>query len=348
MTALTVRSTVGFNVADAAVDHQVRAGHGGDVAIRWIGQDRADLDDPLDIDYSMLARRSSRFASALRCHGATAGTVVSTLLGRVPDLYVAALGTWKAGGVFAPLPTSLGPQPTADRLRLGRVGVAITSPTLFRRTLAPMLDRLPDLELVLICGASEDQTARSIMRPGAGPSVMSCGAFLCDGVDAFDVDATAANSPAVLHFSGDADDTPELVVHPHAPPLDVGLDLRAGETFWRTTDPVWATGVRDDVTAALRSGATSIVDEADFDAMRSLHILTHRHVDVLHISAEALRALHGAAHDRAPLAHPLRVVATDGGPLEPAVSRWAGTFFGTSVQEMHPGATPGSRRSTTR
>ena len=36
---------------------------------------------------------------------------------------------YAAGGVFAPLPTSWGPQPTADRLRLGRVGVAITSPT---------------------------------------------------------------------------------------------------------------------------------------------------------------------------------------------------------------------------
>ena len=129
MTVVAVGSGVGFNIADVAVDQHVRAGHGGDVAIRWIGRDRADLDDPLDIDYSMLARRSSRFAGALRRHGATAGTVVSTVLGRVPDLYVAALGTWKAGGVFVALPDSSEARSTADRLRLGRVGVAITSPT---------------------------------------------------------------------------------------------------------------------------------------------------------------------------------------------------------------------------
>lgn len=346
MTTLDIRSGVGYNIADVAVEHHVRAGHGGDVAIRWIGRDPADLDDPLDLDYSMLARRSSRFASALRRHGLTAGTVVSTVLGRVPDLYVAALGTWKAGGVFAALPTSGGPQATADQLRLGRVGVAITSPTLFRRTLAPMIDRLPDLELVLVCGASEDQTARSVTRSRAGPPVMSCGAFLCDGTDAFDIDTTAPHAPATLHFTGDPDGTPQFVVLPHAPVHDDDrFDLRAGETFWRTTDPVWVTGVNDDITAALRSGATSIVDEADFDAMRSLHILTHRHVDVLHTSADVLRTLHDAAHDRAPLAHPLRVVATDGEALEPAVARWAGAFLGTAVQEMHPDTTSAPRRS---
>jgi acetyl-CoA synthetase len=214
--------------------------------------------------------------------------------------------------------------------------VAITSPTLFRRTLAPILDDLPDLELVLICGASEDQSARSTMRPGAGPSVMSCGAFMCDGVDTFDVVTTDPGSPAIVHFTGDPDDTPGFVVHPHAPHHGgVRLDLRAGETFWSTTDPVWVTGVADDVTAALRAGGTSIVDEADFDPMRSLHILTHRHVDVLHTSAAVLRTLHAAARDRAPLAHPLRVVTTDGEQIEPAVARWAGTFLGTAVQEIH-------------
>jgi len=335
----------GFNIADAAVDRHVRAGHGNDVAIRWIGRDVSDLDDPLDISFSMLARRSNRFAGALRHHGIAAGTIVSTVLGRVPDLYVAALGTWKAGCVFAALPSSSASQPIADRLSLARAGVVITSPTLFRRVLAPIIDRVPDVELVLICGASEDQTARSRTRPGSGPRVMSCGAFLCDGIDAFDIDATDPGSPATLHFTGEANGSPEFVVHPHAPMHDrAGLDLRDGETFWSTTDPVWATGVADDVTAALSSGATSIVDEAEFDAMRSLHILAHRGVDVLHTSTAALQMLHGAAQDRGPLAHGLRIVATIAEPLDPGTSRWAETFFGTAVQEMRP-ATTSTRRS---
>jgi acetyl-CoA synthetase len=338
----TVRAGAEFNIADVAVDHHVRAGHGDDVAIRWIGRDRADLDDPLDITFSMLERRSSRFASALHRHGVAAGTVVSTVLGRVPDLYLAALGTWKAGCVFAALSDSSGPGPTADRLAGGRVGVVITSPTLFRRTLAPVLDRLPDLELVLICGASEDQTARSTIRPGSGPLVMSCGAFLCEGIDAFDVEAVDPDAPATLHFTGDPNGAPEFAVHPHAPARDAGLDLRAGETFWNTTDPVWVTGVADDLTAALGSGATSIVDEAEFDPMRSLHILANRDVDVLYTSAAALRLLHGAAPDHRPLAHPLRVVATIDEPLDPATSQWAAMFLGTAVRER-PTTTSTSR-----
>lgn len=341
----TIRAGAEFNIADVAVGHHVRAGRGDDVAIRWIGCDRADLDDPLDITFSKLERRSSRFASALHRSGVAAGTVVSTVLGRVPDLYLAALGAWKAGCLFTALSDSSGAGPTADRLGAGRVGVVITSPTLFRRTLAPMLDRLPDLELVLICGASEDQTERSTIRPGSGPRVMSCGAFLCEGIDAFEIEAVDPDAPATLHFTGDPNGEPEFVVHPHAPSHEAVLDLRAGETFWNTTDPVWVTGVADDVTAALGSGATSIVDEAEFDPMRSLHILAHRDVDVLYTSAAALRLLHGAAQDHRPLARPLRVVATIDEPLDPATSQWAAMFLGTAVQDHSNNTTIGTPRS---
>ena len=345
----TVGEGAGFNIADVAVDRHVRTGHGDDIAIRWIGRDRADLDDPLDITFSMLARRSSRFASALRRHDISAGTVVSTVLGRVPDLYVTALGTWKAGCVFAAVSAASGPEPAADRLRLGRARVVITSPTLFRRTLAPILDRLPDLETVLICGASEDQTARSAIRPGTGPLVMSCGAFLSDGADSFEVDATDPDSPATLHFTGGTDGTPECVVHPHARRHDGDtLDLRAGDTMWSTTDPVWATGVADDVTAALHCGATSIVDEAECDAPRALHILAHQDVDVLYASPATLRVLRDAAQDRGPLAHGPRVVAAIGEPLDAGTSEWAGRFFGTPVQKMSPAGTTASTGRTAR
>ena len=41
-------------------------------------------------------------------HGVTKSDRVFSLLGRVPELYIAALGTLKAGGVFSPLFSAFG------------------------------------------------------------------------------------------------------------------------------------------------------------------------------------------------------------------------------------------------
>lgn len=329
-------ASAAFNIADVAVEHHVRDGRGGDVALRWLGRDPADLDDPIDVTFSKLSLGSSRFASALRRHGIEPGSVVATILGRVPDLYIAALGAWKARCVFSALSAASQPQPAADRLRLGRVEVLVAAPTLYRRVVAPVLDQLPDLRLVLICGASEDQTARSSLGPGAGPSVMSCGAFLRDGVDSFDIEATDPDMLATLHFTGDPSSTPTAVVHPHRAATAQNrtrVDLRAGETFWRTTDPVWVTGFADDVTAALSAGATSILDEADFDATRALHILRHQHVDVLCTSAAVLRMLRDASPRGGPLPHGLRAVGTTGEPADTATAQWAASFLGAPAQD---------------
>jgi hypothetical protein len=47
---------------------------------------------------------------------------VFALAGRIPELYVAALGTLKAGAVFCPLFSAFGPEPIRQRLELGEGG----------------------------------------------------------------------------------------------------------------------------------------------------------------------------------------------------------------------------------
>ena len=164
----------GVNIADLALDRHVRAGRGDRVALRWIGRDPSDVDDPVDLTYAGLATRTNRFACALRRNGFGPGTGVASLTGRIPDLYVSALGALKAQCVFTPMFSAFGPDPIAQRLQLGRIRILVTTPMLYRRKVAGILDRLPDLELVLICGATEDQTAGSTTGVG-GPRVVSIG-----------------------------------------------------------------------------------------------------------------------------------------------------------------------------
>src|SRR6516165_849124 len=89
----------GLNIAYEAIDRHVKAGRGGKLALRWIGRD----DAVRDFTYATLGAQMNRFANTLARHGIKKGDRVFSLLGRVPELYIAALGTLKNGSVYSPL-----------------------------------------------------------------------------------------------------------------------------------------------------------------------------------------------------------------------------------------------------
>jgi acetyl-CoA synthetase len=331
----------GVNIADVAVDRHVREGRGDHVALRWIGRYPQDVDDPVDLTYSMLESRTSRFACALRRDGFGPGTGVASLTGRIPDLYVTALGTLKAQCIFTPLFSAFGPEPIAQRLGLGRVKILVTTPLLYRRKVAGILDRLPDLELVLICGATEDQTAGRPSSNGVArrPRVESFGSFLCDADERFDTTPTDPETPALLHFTSGTTGTPKGAVHVHGAVVAhfatgrLVLDLHPEDVFWCTADPGWVTGTSYGIIAPLANGVTSIVDEAEFDAERWYRILERHGVDVFYTAPTAIRMLQRAGDELAAMydLSALRLVASVGEPLDAEGVRWCRRIFGVPV-----------------
>ncbi len=326
------------NIADLAVDRHVRNGHGDRVALRFLGREPTDVDEPVDITYASLARRTNRFADAMRRRGFDAGTGVATLAGRIPDLYVTALGTLKAHGVFTPLFSAFGPDPIAQRMNLGHIKILVTTPLLYRRKVAAMLDRLPHLELVLVCGSTEDEIGVRSNSNG-GPQVLSFGAFLTEGDDAFEMAPTDPETPALLHFTSGTTGQPKGAVHVHAAVIThhvtgrLVLDLREGDTFWCTADPGWVTGTSYGIIAPLTNGVTSIVDEAEFDSERWYRILERHAVDVFYTAPTAIRMLQRAGSDLAAardLSH-LRLVASVGEPLDAEAVHWCQREFGVPV-----------------
>jgi len=87
----------GLNIAHEAIDRHVKAGRGDKLALRWIGRD----DSIRDFTYATLGAAVNRFANVLTQYGIAKGDRVSSLLGRVPELYIGALGTLKNGSVFS-------------------------------------------------------------------------------------------------------------------------------------------------------------------------------------------------------------------------------------------------------
>ncbi len=326
------------NIADRIVDRHVREGRGDDIAFRWFAKDDSALDSPIDVTYARLARRTNRFASALRAHGVEPGDGVATLAGRIPELYVAALGTLKAGCVYSPLFSAFGPDPIAQRVAIGKIKVLVTTPLLFRRKLAPMLDRLPTVELVLVAGATEDDLNGRASRTSR-PKVMSYGTFMADGTDTTDPAPTTVETPALVHFTSGTTGTPKGAVHVHGAVVVhhwTGrgvLDLGPGDTYWCTADPGWVTGTSYGIIAPLANGVTSIVDEAEFDAERWYRILDEHDVDVLYTAPTAIRMLErlGAEVAEAHEFSSLRMVASVGEPLDAESVLWCRDVFDVPV-----------------
>ena len=88
-----------LNIAYEAVDRQVDDGHGDTIALRWKARDGKHK----DFSYADLKRETDRFGRLLHDLGVNPGDRVYSLLGRIPELYIAALGSLKAGAIFCPL-----------------------------------------------------------------------------------------------------------------------------------------------------------------------------------------------------------------------------------------------------
>lgn len=331
--------TPDLNIGRLATTRHVDAGRGAATAIRWFGRDDKTASHPIDITYEMLDHRSGRFAGGLQRHGIAPGAGVATVAGRIPELYVAALGTLKAGCVYSPLFSAFGPEPIAQRLAIGEIRVLVTTPVLFRRKVAKILDRLPELELVLIVGATEDFLADvRAVDTSHMPTIMSFGLFVAEGHDHFEAAPTPPDTSALLHFTSGTTGAPKGALHvhdaviAHAATANAVLDLGPDDVYWCTADPGWVTGTSYGIIAPLVTGATSIVDEADFDAQRWYHILTSQSVNVFYTAPTAIRMLQrvGSAPPPSELGA-LRLVASVGEPLDAESVVWARGVFGVPV-----------------
>ena len=113
----------GLNIAHEAVDRHAGGALADQLALRWLGRNGAKR----EFTYADLGRETNRFANALRGLGIGKGDLVAVLAGRIPELYVTALGTLKNRSVFSPLFSAFGPEPIRTRLELGNAKVLVTT-----------------------------------------------------------------------------------------------------------------------------------------------------------------------------------------------------------------------------
>ena len=307
----------GLNIAHEAVDRHTAGLHGNRLALRWISR----TGERRDFTYDDLRGATSRMANVLMTLGVKKGDVVATLAGRIPGLYIAALGALKLGSVYTPLFSAFGPDPIVSRLTIARARVLVTTDTLYRKKVAPLRGRLPALEHVLL------------VRETSAPLPTGTRDFneLLDAAsDAFTIPPTDPQDLALLHFTSGTTGTPKGAMHVHEAVVAhhetarQALDFHAGDRFWCTADPGWVTGTSYGIIAPLTHGVTMVVDEADFDAERWYRIIQQERISVWYTAPTAIRMLMKAG---APLARrfdlgSLRFLGSVGEPLNPEAVVW--------------------------
>ena len=312
----------GLNIAHEAVERHVLAGRGGKLALRWIGRDERRQ----DFSYAALSSAVSRFANVLAERGVMKGDRVFSLLGRVPELYITALGTLKNGSVFSPLFSAFGPEPIKARMSIGAAKVLVTSEAFYRRKIEPWRKDLPGLEHVFLTECS----------PNPPADTTDLAAAMAASSDAFETIWTGPEDMALLHFTSGTTGRPKGAVHVHEAVVahnvtgQLALDLHKDDIFWCTADPGWVTGTSYGIISPLTNGATMIVDQAEFDAERWYRILQDEKVSVWYTAPTAIRMLMKAGADiakRFDLSH-LRLMASVGEPLNPEAVVWGVEAFG--------------------
>ncbi len=310
----------GLNIAYEAVDRHVANGHGGQQAMRWLGKDGARR----VLTYADLKEQTARFANALVAAGLKPGDRVYSLMGREPELYVAALGTLKAGMVFTPLFSAFGPEPIQTRMEIGEANAIVTTEALYKRKVSKVQGAIPSLRAVLIAGdtAPEGCVALGPAMAAASPD------FTCA--------PTAPEDMALIHFTSGTTGKPKGAVHVHQAVVNHAatgrnaLEMRPGRVYWCTADPGWVTGTSYGIIAPLVHRVTMIVDEAEFDLDRWYATLQNEGVQIWYTAPTAIRMMMRAGKDAAAGYDfsKLEFMGSVGEPLNPEGVVWGQQVFG--------------------
>ncbi len=314
------------------LDSQCHAGRADALALRWLGASGQRR----DVTYGQLLDHASRCATLLRELGLKPGETVAVMTGRRPETLLAALGIWRAGGVYCPLFADLGPDPLLARLSLGDARILLVGAAAYRRAAASIRALLPRLRHVLVLGDDIPPDCLDLRAAlaAASPSPTGSPADLAmAGMMHFTSGTTApaasgsAQPKAVIHDGG--------VVELMASTARFAFGLRAGEMLWCTGEPGWIPHTAYGLVAPLATGAAILLDEAPTTPMRCLSVLEDEPVAVWYTTPTIIRNLigGGAAPARSFRPCALRLAATVGEPLSGDAVVWGQQVLGIPFRD---------------
>lgn len=318
-----------LNIAHTCVDRHATGPRAHHVALRWLATSGARQ----EFTYADLSELSGRFANALNRLGVQPGDVMSSLLGRVPPLYIGMLGILKAGGVFSPLFSAFGPEPIRQRMVSGNSRVLLTTPKFFEEKIAPQRAEIPSLEFVIVVPEHPEDAVPD--------GTLNFWKFLESATAADPAMPRDAEDVALLHFTSGTTGKPKGALHVHGAIVAhhytgrFALDLHPEDVFWCTADPGWVTGTSYGIISPLSNGVTMLVDQNEFNTERWYKTLQDEKVTVWYTAPTAIRMLMKAGSE-IPKKYDLssvRFIASVGEPLNPEGVIWGQEALGLPIHD---------------
>lgn len=308
------------NLGRAIVDRHAGAGR---PALRWFGK----RGEARTYSFDELSRLTGQFANMLRARGVEPGDRVAGFLPRIPEMLIAMIGTWKAGGVYVPIFTGFGPDAVDFRVRHSGAKVLCTQ--------WEQRARLPEpfpagAGIITVAGPA-----------GVGPGDTDFWRAMGRQPEATEPADCRRDEPAVLLYTSGSTGPPKgvkiagnflVAIHPH---LVYGADLRPGDVFWPTGDPGWGYGLVCYM-GALALGVPVVCHEAAPTAEFCLAQLVERQVTNLATTPTLLRgvmALGASAARRESLR--LRCASSCGEPLNAEVVSFFRKHWGVTVMDQY-------------
>ncbi len=315
----------GINIAFEAIERHACSHLKNTVALRWIKKDNSVQ----DFTYNDLHHLTSKFANVLNTLGIQKGERVFSFTGRIPELYITALGTLKKTAVYCPLFSVFGPEPVWQRLSKGDAKILVTTRIQYEKKIMAIWDKLPALQYILLTDIEEH----------ISDNVLSFSKLMEASALEFIIPPTSPDDPALLHFTSGTTGMPKGALHVHNAVLThyitgkYVLDFHEGDSYWCTADPGWVTGTSYGIISPFVNGVTNIIDEEEFDAVRWYTILQNQKVNIWYTAPTAIRRLMRLTiqpREQFNLEN-LRLILSVGEPLNPEAVIWAQKTFGVPI-----------------
>ena len=321
----------GLNNAFEAIDAHVEKGKGAKKAMIWIGKNGEEE----TYTYSDLKLQSDKFGQVMRDLGMEKGDRVFIFMDRIPELYFAALGILKAGGIIAPLFSAFGPDPVRDRMEDAGASFLISTPEL-KQKIGDMLPDIKTLRKVIIVNKlnrsddplkGSDLSYEELMKKADGT--------------AFKLEPTTQYDFAIMHYTSGSTGKPKGVLHRHQAVVQQWLtgkwamDLKEGDTYFCTADPGWITGTSFGMMAPWTNGVKQVVYEGGFGAAKWYEIIQKYKVNVWYTAPTAIRLLMKAGEEvvkRYDLSS-LRFISSVGEPLNPEAVVWGNKNYKMPIHD---------------
>lgn len=304
------------------VAHEVCDRHpDGDVALEYAGGDG----ERETLTFGDLTQRSNRFANVLD-ELVERGDRVFSYMPRVPEHYVALVGTLKRGAVFGGINERFGPDGIAYRLDDCDARVVVTTAE-NRETVARALEEVPSVEHVLVVGEGrEDDLDFRAECESASPE--------------FEAARTNGEDDALLYYTSGTTGRAKGVLHKHrwiagvAATQRYAVDLQENDLYWSTADLGWLTGPINCL-GAWFWGTSQLTYEGEFDPETWAGLLDEFPVSVLFSVPTAYRMLRENESVLEDVDLDLRHALSIGEPLSAGVVEWGEDVLGVTIHDTY-------------